>query len=44
MGENLAMFALLLVGEASWGGRWWHGQDTQSVNLLFLIVRGWGGL
>jgi hypothetical protein len=44
MGEGLAMFALLLTGEASWGGLWGHGQDTQSVNLLLLIVRGRGGL
>jgi hypothetical protein len=35
---------MLLIGEASWGVLWGHGQDTQSVNLLFLIVRGRGGL
>jgi hypothetical protein len=33
---------MLLIGEASWGGPWGHGQDTQSVNLMFSIVRGRG--
>jgi hypothetical protein len=42
MGEGLAMVTpCSCLGRLLEGGLWGHGQDTQSVNLLFLIMRAW---